>query len=657
MRRIPVLAVALLATLGAAGARAAPPAPNGITQAPADGCQRNPVGLLSFSSAHWVYVYRDQNLGPQLAEGTVADVDPGVGDLPQAHDWYDFNFDLALDAPYRYLRHTNDPPTGTIHVERESGRSPTAGDPGHQPLYVWAMDHDRMKLWGSWIWDCGHWSGGDVTNPDYWLPGQNEGEQVTGEGTEIHPWFALADTRANPYIPQVGETEADVYITSEGTLAHADEECARKFPPPPGADPATYGPAFTACVSDPSSRHVTVTDRDYSFFVPAPPKPTPGARLRYRVVTAPGHGASPQESVTPRADGIDVTVPFAGFGSTPDDQAFAKAFFVGWDGGLQRLPGRVEVAVKQIHVINSMDHFPPTSFDTSSGFPPGEYGITTDVNGDWEYLNDKVPQLDQVNDGDVIQVNRTFGVNVAEGGPLTVRFYARECDLPKINPCPATPEVSEDNDNPGALRQDFPSIDAAVGDHVVKNSNYEATFSVTKVRDAGLGPPDQAPPAGGPIGPGETGNLPGYGPLPEKTVAEGGPTRASQLGACPDTYAPASRFARQRHHRLGRRFVLRGVTTERDCAGRAAPRQVGVAVARRAGGRCRFVGRTGRLGRPTRCVPTSFLRVRALRRERWRVALRRALPPGPYLAWARASDRAGNVEVPGARPGLRFTVS
>ena len=36
-----------------------PAAPDSQTQPLADGCQRNPAGLLTFTSPEWVYVYRD----------------------------------------------------------------------------------------------------------------------------------------------------------------------------------------------------------------------------------------------------------------------------------------------------------------------------------------------------------------------------------------------------------------------------------------------------------------------------------------------------------------------------------------------------------------------------------------------------------------------
>ena len=84
--------------------------------------------------------------------------------------------------------------------------------------------------------------------------------------------------------------------------------CAHDHPAPSSSG---YGPDYTACVQDPAMQKQTVNDRDYSFFVPAPPKPTASAVLTYRVVDM-LCGSEPPETITPQANGINVTLKFAG---------------------------------------------------------------------------------------------------------------------------------------------------------------------------------------------------------------------------------------------------------------------------------------------------------------------------------------------------------
>lgn len=251
---------------------------------------------------------------------------------------------MLADPPYEYLAagdlgdpNANPPvpPTGNlaefggqpvVHVEWESGTLPP---------YAWPSAGDRLKLWGSWVWDCGHWGQGFTADPDpagtvisdtdYFLPGTNQAAGLRGESTEFHPMRAVIATRESPYEPAVQESEADVFISTQGTTAGAESRCALEHPPP---TPLSYGPDWTACINDPASARQPVNDRDYAFSVPAPPQPAPGAELRYRVVDRGAPGPGPDEIVTPQADGIDVTVPFEGFGGDTGALGFAKSFYV-----------------------------------------------------------------------------------------------------------------------------------------------------------------------------------------------------------------------------------------------------------------------------------------------------------------------------------------
>ena len=327
-RTASALAFALLAVSTAAPASAQDPAPvprpnpvdpNGLDQPLQDGCQRNPVGLLTFTSPEWALVYSHEDFNPdpkraRLMEGLADFADVAGGDLPEGHNSYDFNIDVALDPDYQYLSDTG---SSHLHVEWESGTLPP---------FAWATAGDRLKNWGTWIWDCGHWSGGadfgfDPDHPDeaighdtdYFLPGTQETEAVTGEGTEFHPMQGVVVTRHNPYLPQVGETETDAFMSSDGTPARADSTCAHDNQPPDLPEPLPplgYPPSWTACAQNPAKRLAAGQRPRLHLFIPAPPKPAPHADLRFRTQAHDAPGSGPEEEYRLRDGGVEVTVPF-----------------------------------------------------------------------------------------------------------------------------------------------------------------------------------------------------------------------------------------------------------------------------------------------------------------------------------------------------------
>lgn len=687
---IAILALALVAAaLPASGDD--PTAPNGLDQAPRDGCQRNAVGLLTFTSPEWVFIRGEENT--HFVEGDILEDGshpaPGGGDLPEGHEWYDYNGDLKITDPSQAYLAGIDNDTGrpfdAIHTERESGQIPVA---------TWMTADDHASIWGSWIWDCGHWGKQslDPTSPegrDFLLPGQGGGEGSVpgdtgadvghGETAEFHPVKAYAITRRNPYFSPVEQTETDFYVSNYGTTAHAEEYCAKRSTKAGFA----MGPDYTECLQDPRNRHWDINDTDYSFFVPAPPKPPGATQLRVTVLDNPGNvGPAPQPVLDVRSDGVQVTIPFKGFpgvAGTPQcpvqqtnpqhailppydcpSQALSKAFFVGWEGGQQRIPADVELTLKKVTVHNALDTPGP---GTSSQVPPGEYGINMDANGLWAYVNDYQTGLDQVNDGDSFDINRTFRLRVKDGGRLRVFFPTRECDLPHMNPCFATPEAAEDNDGPGDVKAVFPSVAAAVGDHVVKGGpsdapNWEMTYSIRQVAPARVDDPATAGPPGGPVGDPVATTYPNAGAPGSGAAGSNDAGRTPQGGTlaaragCVDSYSPRSRFRgpnrRDSHRspvRASRRGIsLRGRAEDRDCHRKpGAVKRVEVAIARRVGKRCSFLGTGGRFGRPAKCsVPRGFRAVHGT--KSWRYSKKVRLRRGRYLAFSRATDPAGNVE-------------
>src|SRR5205807_879486 len=223
------LAAAAAACLGVpAVALADHPVSDAYKKPLADGCQRNVPGLLSYTSPEWVYVNSATTTDPvKHLEGVVRDPHTAGEDLPEEHLSYDFDFNVIPDPPYLGL------------------------------------------------------AGGSV------LPGETEelvglpdSKNIRGEQTELHPLEAMIVTRAASYQAPTRETEADAFMSSNGTAAHADEQCARELKAV-GGQPL-YGPDYTACTHDTSKEYQSLAGKTFSFHVEAPPKPSPNAQLRYR---------------------------------------------------------------------------------------------------------------------------------------------------------------------------------------------------------------------------------------------------------------------------------------------------------------------------------------------------------------------------------------
>jgi hypothetical protein len=587
--------------------------PNGLDQPLQDGCQRTPVGLLTFTSPEWVFVYSHEDFNPdparaRLMEGTAEFADVAGGDLPQGHAFYDFNIDVDLDPAYQYLAGSAN--GGKLHVEWELGTLPP---------YAWATEGDRLKNWGSWIWDCGHWGQGFAFDPDdpagtigndtdYFLPGTGPTAQVEGEGTEFHPMQGVLVTRWNPSEPQVGETQTDSFFSSAGTHAHASSQCALDNPAPApteGIPPVGYPPTWSACVNNPANEWQPVNDRDYTFFVPVPPKPTADAKPRFRVLDRGAAGSGPEQLYQVGPDGVEVTVPFKDFGSQGDALAFARSFFVGWTGLIQYRPAHLQVDLNSVTVHDSLDS---PGFSPSTGFPPGEYGMYLDVNGNWTYLNDFAPGLNEVFDETTLDLDKTLDIYVPAGQPVNLLMDTRECDLPKIQPCPATPEVADDNDAPGSGVASFGSAEEAVGDHtmVSESGAWEMSYTINELSPASLGPP---------------------------VAGEN----------CFDTLPPRSKIRRKGLHPRKHSLSLRGRASDRLCFGPGNVADVEVAVARRAGkGRCRFLEPDGEFGEVRSCGLRTYLPAEGA--KRWRFHTPWDPQRGRYVLFSQAVDEVGNLE-------------
>src|SRR5437763_10900226 len=175
------LAVAVSAlAFSATAASTHPPEPTSPNQPARDGCQRSSIPIGLNRSPQWVYVYRSRRI--RAARGVTRIAHAAVDDSQFMHDWFDFNANLVVKRKYRYLlggsraRHTGNFTAEGAGGREEIGRLHYEWQRGTLPFFAWPTDGDRTTIWGSWIWDCGHWGN------EY-----NTGHPITGEHTELHP--------------------------------------------------------------------------------------------------------------------------------------------------------------------------------------------------------------------------------------------------------------------------------------------------------------------------------------------------------------------------------------------------------------------------------------------------------------------------------------
>ena len=645
-------ALILAAALLAASPAAALAGPDPVKQPLTDGCQRNPAGLLTFSSPEWVRVGGKSTSAADAAkviEGTTTLTHTADEDLPQSHTSYDLDTDVIPDPAYigllagsptaRNGNFAEDADYAKLHVEWESRAI---------PAYAWPTEGDRVKLWGQWVWDCGHWGEGietDQKNPqgsligtgDYFLPGQVEGDpphNLRGEQTELHPLQAVVVNRKVPWQAPGGEAQTDVFISNDGTHAYAEEKCAHDLSPLPGVPPS-YGPDFTACANSGMNEQQPLQPGGYDFFVPAPPRPSPSSQLTYRVI-ARVNGSAATEQVTETPSGLSVHVAF------PDRSgglAYGTTFLVGWRDPAPAAPAHLRLTVRSVKVVHALD--PNPNRFTQTGFPPGEYNLYLDANGYWSFIGGRgplsptpddswAPGLGAVNDGQTVPVNHAIDFFVPSGAPVRLAVSGRECDLPKMDPCVVTAEVSDGNDHPGQAIAQFASADAAVGNHTLTpdTGNYVVDYAVERI----------ATPSSGPSEPGSSG-VPSSEPGGNLGGGGRGTVTPPPPRGCIDRKPPQSKFTARATRRHS--IAVRGTAHDLGCSHRVA--RVTVAIAQRAGGgHCRYVLANGRLGPRGKCRRAIY--VSAHGTSHWSYTPSRRLPAGVFVLRSRAIDAAGNVE-------------
>jgi hypothetical protein len=487
-------------------ASATPATPNALTQPILDGCQRDPSALLAGTSPEWVYVYRDK--APQWVSGIVQSGDPGYqavhvsgGDLPEGHDAYDFNINIAPDSQYAYLV-AGDPATGTGNwsAGEQKGRLHTEWEDTVVPAFAWPQSGDRIQELGSWVWDCGHWgTPSDYTNPDYVLPKTGSGGtncsavrntdqcQPTGESTEFHPYRALWVQRQSSPVSQTGESEADLFISTTKTKAGAEADCALAHPAP-AAQPGmgvTYGADYRACLkTDDGWQDVS---GQYSFFLPAPAGAAAGATLVARAERVQGLTGdlttpnAPQPVLATSASPPGVNVTFSVSATRPQPLQMAYRIFAGWTPPPSP-PLHLRLTFDHLTINRSMD---PACFVNAFGLPaPGcppalqaestndnqldaipYWNLYYDVGGVWgtffRSAQNPVGVFSPADGTDYAGAGAVdFYVPTSGTGAYTWKLITlgRECDLGMLGTfadCPQDRGLATDNDVPGLIERDY----------------------------------------------------------------------------------------------------------------------------------------------------------------------------------------------------------
>lgn len=491
MRRLAVLAAILAAVTAVAAFAGTRPDP--AAQAQADGCGRSVAGLFKREQPTWAYV-NDATApaeGPappaQWARGLVdanpvwLSSHPTDVDDPVTHDSFDFLVNVKPDGPYAFLLGTGN--FAGEEGDEEMGRLHTEWEEAAFPSFAWPEAGDRVDLLGSWIWDCGHWADG-------------------GERTELHPLRAVWVQRAGPSPRSpTGEREGDLFISTDKTPAGASADCAHRTK----GDRA----AFNACLArEPNWQDVNGA---YRFTLAAPPRPSPAARLRVRVVDAGSSAGAPAVKVAPSARGATVSVTVAQ--PAGSRVVIAKQVFLGWQPTpASALPVHLRVSFEQILVRRAMDPGCPATKPLCASVestrrgqisrPPGEWALYADVAGIWTRW-----KLLRPTDGQTLPLRQTVDVYVGRGRPWRVFVGGRECDNSALSahsitsppsPCPrGTAEFLDlvGDDSPGAVVDAHASASGVDGTHVanarLEHSScppvnrlgcYRITYHVTTVR-------------------------------------------------------------------------------------------------------------------------------------------------------------------------------
>jgi hypothetical protein len=460
-----VVGVALVALAGVIAYGVVGPDP--AKQAQADGCARSRTAEFSRLAPAWAYVndkdapatspspparwlsglvqaYRN---GPDASH-------PSGGDDPTTHDSFDINFNVVPDPGYEdLLGGIENAETGNFEGEgEEKGRVHLERETLYEPMWSWPEAGNRVRVLGSWVWDCGHWDPG-------------------GERTELHPYRALWVERVPSSRSPRGESEGDLYVSTDATPAGQIAECAHK----------TKGDqqAYKACTfAQPNWLDVS---GDYSLTLKAPPKPAGARGLSVRIVD---RGSTAPQEMKQTIGPASVTLSFHVTSTPPTRLVLAKQVFLRWTRAPR--PIHLRVTFTRLLARRAMDPgcpqsqsgcgTPETKRDDQISAPPGEWRVYTDVAGQWSLWKLLKPR-----DGSTFALRQTTDVYVGPKQPWRLFVFPHECDFgtgswthvnTAMAPCPTNPGEFGNfvgDDVPGEIVVHYRGANA-VGAHAANGS-------------------------------------------------------------------------------------------------------------------------------------------------------------------------------------------
>ncbi|MEM6273089.1 MAG: hypothetical protein AAF998_26990 [Bacteroidota bacterium] len=245
-------------------------------------------------------------------------------------------------------------PLRAANCAGKSGGFFSAGHARGDRLWNWPTVGDWVHLEGQWIWDRGH------------PPAR----------TEIHPIRFCAVRRNLPdriatAQDSVFATRVDLFASGDGGALHNNRPDQPEFVQP-----------------------VRMSDRDYAVVVrPTLPRPSPSARLRYRITKRPGntHPGPLSVEIHDQTENATVRLAFP-WKQHPDSLIFARTIHLWWD---------VPRGVAEDYPIHSYRiHFDRLKFHQRKEFSSrSEFRIFFEAGGQWYFLNDFVKGKDVLHSG------------------------------------------------------------------------------------------------------------------------------------------------------------------------------------------------------------------------------------------------------------------
>jgi hypothetical protein len=457
------------------------PQPQPDTGALAAGCK---TGLYERVNPEWLPASRPPSGSvPSVAEGiiTPSKVTVTHHDFPFNHQSHDENFHVKVDPKYTGLASTAHPQDAngqrTMEMEWEIGSAST-GITDRFPKEFWPWEGDRVWMIGRWVWDCGHFNATPTPH---------------GYQTEIHPPFATAFTRNQPYqFPGENKpssaTVTYIYIHGQGGYYNTP-----------------------------------VGGQNYQFDIPILPKPCkvfclPTVQLRSSVIGLPFGGPAPTVTaksqlcnfagtMTPCAR---VVVPLSGIPPSPNVK-YGAAVAVKWIDMTRPIPEpqgfrTLRVTFDSIRVNEDHDYF------------SGEWNkLWVGVNGKWIELSGPSGHygLNDVDNGDLIRfpAGKSVTVIVPDKGVLKIQTSGWEDDNDgyygrRILSFPPPAGALNDNDKIGVVIKPYTAANNfGIGPHSdfsgttgPSETNRDFTLNY-RIQQLGFTPPTTQPPAKLPTAP------------------------------------------------------------------------------------------------------------------------------------------------------------